>query len=62
MESYNANDATTKLDRKTTERNRRIRMKSSILELISFVPQQFNPSKVLPLFLLSISVPRIFFL
>ncbi|CDP21802.1 unnamed protein product [Coffea canephora] len=45
MESYNASDATTKLDRKTTERNRRIRMKSSILELISLVPQQFNPSK-----------------
>ncbi|XP_027169385.1 transcription factor bHLH162-like [Coffea eugenioides] len=48
MEINNVNDASTKIDRKTVERNRRIRMKGLIHELTSLVPpQHFVPSKEL---------------
>ncbi|XP_027122154.1 transcription factor bHLH162-like [Coffea arabica] len=46
MENNCSNDAPRKLDRKTIERNRRIRMKGLISELASLVPpQHFKPSK-----------------
>ncbi|KAL3529587.1 hypothetical protein ACH5RR_008909 [Cinchona calisaya] len=46
MENISVNDASRKLDRKTIERNRRIRMKALVLELTSLVPSQhFKRSK-----------------
>nr|XP_027122695.1 transcription factor bHLH162-like [Coffea arabica] len=46
MENCSVNDASRKLDRKTVERNRRIRMNGLIHELTSLVPpQHFVPSK-----------------